>query len=236
MVGLEKHISSTDHKLAIKLQVSSPARLTNRQIGLKDLASEYGWQYHSEVDHNVDNLQTFYFFKSRPIEYKENCISGMDEGLYWELADVTFEEGAFMAVEEYNTTLGLIDLPYKMPKFVIEKKGKLGKYLDFKSYRDIDYVIYENFPENFRVKVEDKEEMKAFMSDELKGLIENSGIRHIESNGDAILIFNDSLRFAQLKDYSKMLFFTEELRKLIKKSKNGKKHSETNRSAEHSNP
>ena len=215
LIGMEGHVSSSEHKLAIKLLMSSPHKLTNRQIGLKNLAEEYSWKFKSEYDSDVDYLQTFYYFKSRPIEYKSNCISGSENGISWEIADVTFEEGALLATEEYNTTLGLILLPFSIPKFVIEKKGLLRRYLDFRSHKDIDYIIYDDFSDDFKVKVENKDEMTEFLGEELKKFVEGSDIHHLESNGEAILIFSDEFKFAQLREYTKMLSFTTELRKLI---------------------
>ena len=45
--------------------------------------------------------------------------------MHLELIDVTFEEGAFMIPDEYETTVGLLKLPFSIPRFTIEKKDFL---------------------------------------------------------------------------------------------------------------
>jgi len=70
----------------------------------------------------------------------------------------------------------------------------LDRLLHLAQHKDIDHVVYTEFPENFVVKVEDKQAMDEFLSEKFKVLVEISGLNHIESNGEAILIFsNDSI-------------------------------------------
>ena len=38
---------------------------------------------------------------------------------------------------------------------------------------------------------------------------------YLESNGEAIMIFNDNLRLAQISDYSEIVKFAEELEMMI---------------------
>ena len=218
--GLEKHISSTQNKVGLKFLTTSAHRMTKREQGIKEVAEEYGWEYLAEPVEHVDYYEPFYFFQSRPIECKTNCIWSKGENMKWEITDVTFEEGAFMAYEEYKSTLGLIRLPFKIPEFTIERKEFLDKYIDISAHKDIDHDIYDEFSDNFTVKVEDKKAMDAFMTDELKSFIENSNIPHLESSGDAILIFPSSFRLAQIHEYSQIIKFMEELKGLIKEPGN----------------
>lgn len=215
--GFDKHVSSSSHKLSLKLLTSNNHQLTKRELKIKEIADENGWSYKYEPVGSVMFYETFYFFKSRPIAKKLNSIFSQDQNIKWEIADITFEEGAFMASEEYNTTVGLIKLPFSIPKFTIEKKGILDKYLNI-SHRDIDYKIYDNFSNDFIVKVENKAEMDDFFHDELKAMIQNSDINHIESNGNAILVFNEHLRIVQISKYFNLIAFMEELRKILVKT------------------
>ena len=211
--GLEKHVSSSNHKFAMKiLTTKSSHKLTPREIRLQQRAEEHGWNYEQGSVQDV-YFESFYFFKSRPIEYKSNRITGSDQNISWEISDVTFEEGAFLAYEEYKVTLEMIKVPFKIPKFIIEKKGFLDKHLNIPEHKDIDYTLYTNFPGDYKVKVDNEEEMTAFLTEAVRKLITDSDIDHIESNGEAILIFNDKLRLAQLPEYSKILKFSEDLRK-----------------------
>ena len=120
--GLEEHISSTNHKLATKIKIDPVEPLTRRQKMLKEIAESYGWNFQIEPVEDLEYFQSFYFFKTRPIEAESNCISDQDQDMHLELIDVTFEEGAFMIPDEYDTTVGLLKLPFPIPRFTIEKK------------------------------------------------------------------------------------------------------------------
>ena len=217
--GLENHISSTNHKLAAKLKIDAAVPLTRRQIMLKEMAKSYGWNFQVEPLEDLEYFQSFSFFKTRPIEAEFNCISDQDQNVHLELIDVTFEEGGFMLHDEYTTTVGLLKLPFSIPKFTIEKKDLLERYLHLSEHKDIDYTVYENFPDDYLVKVSDKQEMDNFVTDKFKDLITIGNLHHIESNGEAILIFSNDFRLAQLQDYVKMIHFAESLKSMIGKEK-----------------
>ena len=61
--------------------------------------------------------------------------------------------------------------------------------------------------------------MDSFMTDKLKVLIEISDLDHLESNGQAILIFSNNFSLAQTKDYIKMIQFVENFKSMIKERK-----------------
>ncbi len=213
--GLEKHVSLTNNKVGLKILTRSAQKMSTREIWLNELALEYGWKFQGAPDEEIDYFERFSFFKSRPIEKQSNCISNKEGDIKLEILDVAFDEGAFMAYDEYDTTLGLIKLPFAIPKFSIEKKAFLDKYLDLSRHKDIDYVLYGDFSREFIVKVDNREEMKAFMTKELRELIETSDIPHLESNGEAILIFNNDLRLARISEYAKIINFAERVKKLL---------------------
>ncbi len=219
ITGLDKHISSTNHKLATKIKIDTVEPLNRRQSKLKELAESYGWDFQVEPVEDLEYFQSFYFFKTRPVEAEFNCISDQDQEMHMELIDVTFEEGADIFPDEYKTTLGLLKLPFPIPKFTIEKKDFLDRVLPFSVHSDIDYTLYNNAPEDYIIKVEDSQAMDAFLSEKLKVLIEISGLHHLESNGEAILIFSDNFALAQAKDYIKMIQFVENFKKVMKESK-----------------
>lgn len=207
--GLEQHISSTNHALATKIKTNVLEPRTRRQNLLKEMAENYGWNFEVKPQEDFEYLQSFYFFKTRPIEMQVNCISDNDVNMHMRLMDVRFEEGADIIPEEYRTTVGLLQLPYSIPKFTIEKKDLLDKVLHIAQHKDIDYVIYEDAIKDYIVKVDDIEEMDAFLTERLKVLIEISNIHHLESNGEAILILSKNLALAQVKDYIQMIQFVE---------------------------
>ncbi len=217
--GLENHISSINHKLATKIKVDAIEPLNRRQSQLKEMAENYGWDFQVDPIEDLDYFESFYFFKTRPIEAEFNCISDRDQEMHMELVDVTFEEGVDIFPDEYKTTIGLLKLPFPIPKFTIEKKGLLDKFIPISEHRDIDYSLYSKGPKNYIIKVEDTQLMDAFLSDKLRVLIEISGLNHLESNGEAILIFSNNFELAQVKDYIKMIQFVENFKAITKEDR-----------------
>ena len=71
----------------------------------------------------------------------------------WEIADVTFSEGAAFTAETFNTTLMVLKLNKKIPVFTMEKEGVFEKIFDrvmaFTGYKDIDFEMYPDFSKNF---------------------------------------------------------------------------------------
>lgn len=214
--GLEEHISSTNNKFATKIKIHVVKPISRRQSLLKEMAESYGWDFNVEAKEDLEYYKSFYFFKTRPIEAETNCISNHDEDMVVKLIDVIFEEGADIFPDEHRTTLGLLKLPFPIPKFTIEKKVFLDRVLPLSEHRDIDYSLYNNGPKNYIVKVEDLPAMDSFLSNKLKVLIEISGLYHLESNGEAIMIFSNNFGLAQVKDYINMIQFIENVKSMIK--------------------
>ncbi len=215
LTGLNAHHSYSKHKLALR----TLTKLTPRQLALKALAIENEWGFKSNSFTGIEYFRTFYFFKSRQIEEKLDSIFSREKNIDWEITDVLFEEGALLASEEYKTTLGLITFPFRIPKFTIEKKSFPQKLIDLSGHKDIDYILFHDFNDDFTVKVENLKEMNAFMTPKLRTLIENSAlIHHLESNGEAILLFTDNLRLARIRDYAKIIDFARHLKRLVSAS------------------
>ena len=219
MAGLDNHLSSSRHKLAMQINLDHEVKRTRRQKMLEEMASSYGYKFQYTDAEDPDYFKTFYFFKTRVIEKESNIITSQDIDMHLELIDVTFEEGAFHINDEYETTLGLFKLPFKIPKFTIERKEFFDRFLPLSDHKDIDYVQYTNFSKNYRVKVDNIDEMDAFMTNEMREYFETCGIHHIESNGQAILMFSDNLQLAQLPEYTLMIDFVEGFRAIVRKSK-----------------
>lgn len=217
ITGLDKHISSTNHKHGLKLLTHAPYKLTKRERGVREIAKLVGWSYDPEPAGHDDFFEPFYFFQSRPIEYTTNCLATEDGDFQLEIADVTFEEGAYLAYDEYKTTLGLIRLPFTIPMFIIEQNDFLDRYLGFTGHKDIDYDSYDDVDGNYIIRTESTEAMKAFLTDDIRALLQRSDIPHIESCGESILIFPEYFQQAQIHEYSQMIKFMEELSGLIRR-------------------
>lgn len=216
-VGVDHHIASSTHPLALKSQVSPIAqRLSPRQHDIKQYAAENDWVYRQEPEWDVYELLKFRFFETRPVEFKANVITGeyVDLGIDWEVSDITFDEGALMATEVYHTTAQIIDLPFDIPEFVIEPEGLFDKIfervLPFQGKGDIDFKYFEKFSNNVLLKGPDEGAVRAFFTDEIIRYLEENEIYHVESNGRSLLIFK-SFRFARINEVKSMLEFSDNL-------------------------
>ncbi len=215
IIGLDDHISSSPDKMAMKVRIDRHRKATSRQLGLMEMALEREWSIDLKPDEQVGAFEKFYFFHSRRINKRFNRITCGQNGINWEICDLNFEEGALLATDRYKTTVGLLLFPHAIPRFTIEKKAMLDRYLI--SHKDIDYQVYENFSNEFMVKVDSIELMDEFLKPEISDLIENSGLTHLESDGAGILIFSEGLKLAQLKEFADMVNFLDNLRGLLKK-------------------
>lgn len=215
ITGIDHHVASTSHRFALKSQASlMPVKLSARQHDMKKLATDNEWTYRPEMEWETYYLENFHFFDSRPIEYKNNIISGTYEGgIDWELSDITFDEGALLATEVYHTTVQIIKLPFAVPEFTLEAEGIFEKIFDsFKSlpkYRDIDFKLFRKFSNQFLLKGENEEAVRNFMTPEIINFLENEEVYHIECNGKMLLVFK-SLRFARVNEIEQMINFSEQ--------------------------
>lgn len=221
MTGFDNHVTSSEHALALKSQhgfLEKP--LTARDKRLKANAIENGWEYAQANNCSVDCLEEFQFFKSRPLEKRWNIITGtyLGKNIDWEISDVVFDEGALSATEVYNTTVQVINLPYVIPKFIVEKEGFWDKIFDrikaFSGYKDIDFKLFPSFSNKFLLEGENEAAIRYFFDETLITFLEAHEIYHIESNGNSLLIFK-YLRFAHSDEMTKMVKFSEELIKKI---------------------
>ena len=217
ITGMEHHVASSAHRFALKtLLTPVRPRLSPRQKRLKQLAIDNGWRYTDRADWNTSYLQNFKFFDSRPIEFKTNLIAGEypNNKIKWESSDITFDEGALLAREVYRTTVEVIYLPNSIPKFVMEQEEMFDKVftrvLPFSPHQDINFREYPRFSSKFVLQGDDPETIRAFLTPELVRFLESEEIYHIESNGEALLVFR-SLRVARSKDIEQMVRFSEQL-------------------------
>ena len=217
IVGLDHHWSSSDHNRALKLIVGSRRRrVTQRQMHLQRIAVENGWTFEREVDWNTSYLRNFNFFESRPIEGKNNVIRGTDDrfGTDWEIADVVFDEGAMLSLEVFHSTLQVVRLNKSIPRFTIEKEGLFDKIFDrvkaISGFTDHDFKLYPNVSRKFLLMGDDDKALREFFNRDLVKFLEEHEIHHIESNGEALLIFK-YLHIAPVDEMQNLLDFSMEL-------------------------
>lgn len=217
ITGLDHHWSSSYHNRALKIIVGPRRkRITQRQIDLQKLANRMGWTFEREVDWNTSYLQNFAFFDSRPIERKTNSIRGKDprHQVSWEIADIVFDEGAMLSLEVFHTTVQVIRLQQPIPRFTIEKEGLFDKIFDrvkaLSGYTDHNMKLYPKISKRFLLTGNDDLAIKQFFNHDLVNYLEHSDIQHMESNGEALIIFK-YLHIAPPGEIRSMLNLTTEL-------------------------
>lgn len=219
--GLDTHVSSSSHNRALKISLkSSAAKLSPRQTRLQNLANEKDYQYENQIDWDTKYLKDFHFFEIRPIDRKSNCLKGTFKGLdvSWEIADVTFSEGAAFTAETFNTTLMVLKLNKKIPIFTMEKEGVLEKLFDrvmaYTGYKDIDFEMYPDFSKKFLITGNEESEIRSFFTDKMIDFFENHQIYHLESNGEALIIF-DKIKLARTDETIAFIDYGKDLATLL---------------------
>ncbi len=218
LIGLDNHVASTSHNRALKIITGRvKKRITKRQIRLQKLAIANGWSFEREVDWNTSYLRNFHFFDSRPIEMKSNSLQGLDteNNAHWEIADIVFDEGALLALEVYQTTVQIVKLPSPIPRFVIDREGLFDKVFNrvkvlSGSKGDINFEKYADFSNKFQLSGENEDTIRTFFTDDLIRFLEQNEIHHIESNGEALMIFK-YLHIARTDEVQNMLIFAHNL-------------------------
>lgn len=220
--GLEGHVSSSPHNRALKISLDNQSsRLSPRQLRLQNLADDNNYQFNDKVDWNTSYLHNFHFFEIRPIEQKSNSLKGYfkDENITWEVADVTFNEGAGFHAEVFNTTTMFLKLPFTIPVFSMEKEGVFDKIFDkvmaLSGYRDIDFEMYGDFSSKFLLMGNDEKAIRAFFTPEIIQFFEQNPIDHVESNGEAILLFN-KVKLARTDETLSYIEYGQQLARLLK--------------------
>ena len=172
------------------------------------------------MEWDTSYLKRFHFFEIRPIERKSNALKGSfdESNMSWEISDVTFNEGDAFSAETFNTTLMVLKLNKPIPVFTMEKEGLFEKIFDrvmaLTGYKDIDFEMYPNFSKRFLITGKEETEIRSFFTDELIRFFENHQIYHIESNGEAIIIF-DKIKLARTDETLALIEYTSALAKLL---------------------
>jgi hypothetical protein len=226
--GLNQHIASSNHKLALKTLILPNFQKTSpRQQRIKQMALNNKWLYTREEQVDTSELLDFNFFQTRPLETKQNVIGGEipECRVDWEISDIVFDEGAMLSKEVYKTTVQLVHLPIEIPTFLLDQEGIFDKLFDRVIYslsdsHDIDFPDFPVFSKSIRLTGEDEEKIRGIFTPGLIRFLEEEQVYHIESNGNALIIFK-SLRIASTDEIKNMVRFTKDfVRHLAKPEQN----------------
>ncbi|MGB0863274.1 MAG: SulP family inorganic anion transporter [Saprospiraceae bacterium] len=215
--GLVNHRTTSDHPFALHVIPSSKhLRLTQRQRNLKTFAASVNATFRVNRDWYAEYLNDFHYFEKRPVEYKSNVMRGefIEKDVTWEICDITFEEGAWQYSEKHKTTAQLVKFPFEIPVFALEKEQFFDKVMNLVGFQDIDFEEFKVFSDKFLLIGHDEAKVRAFFTTKLVEFLSHEDIYHVESNGEALLIFKE-IRIGHSEDVDKMYHFCEELTHII---------------------
>jgi len=218
IIGLDKHGADSTHPFAIRkvLPINKLKQIgryfTKRQGLLESTAKELKWTYNAKKNKKTEFLTSFVFFKRRQIPYIYNTLS--DKKGKYNLFDVEFTEGAFIAREVVKTTVVHMQLETEIPVFTLDKEGLLDFKYNLAGFKDIDIEHHPDFNKRFYLSGEKAEDIKMLFTDELILFLESHPYYHIESNGSSLLILKKE-RLLSVTEIKAMLYFSKQLCELV---------------------
>ena len=84
----------------------------------------------------------------------------------------------------------------------------------FTGYKDIDFEMYPDFSNKFLLMGNNESEIRSFFTDEIIRFFEDHQVYHIESNGEALVIF-DKIKLARTDETTALIDYGKELATLL---------------------
>ncbi|MGB5418667.1 SulP family inorganic anion transporter [Algibacter sp.] len=216
VVGLDMHDTETKHPFASRRLLPVPKiiknSLTRRQTSMENLAKNYNLTYTSKRHKKVSFLNSFSFFATKHINHIYNKLSDNDRAITF--FDIEFSEGELITKEDLRKTMLHIDLKFDIPEFTLDKEGFLEKVSAFAGFKDIPIENHEDFSNRFYLLGKNEAGIAKFFNDDVTHFFESNPYYHVESNGNALLIFGKE-RLASVKEIKALYDFGKRLKKVI---------------------
>tara|TARA_R110002050_G_scaffold54303_4_gene122929 strand:+ start:11918 stop:14113 length:2196 start_codon:yes stop_codon:yes gene_type:complete len=216
VIGLDMHDTDSKHPFALRRMLPVPKilknNLTRRQTSMESLAENYHYNYSSKKIKEVTFLNNFLFFNTKHINHIYNKLSHKDKSI--KLFDIEFSEGEFIAKEVIRKTMLHINLEHTIPEFTLDKEGFLEKVSAFAGFKDINIENHDDFSDRFHLLGDNEREISHFFNDDITHFFESNPYYHVESNGNAILIFGKE-RLASIKEIKALFDFGKRLKDVI---------------------
>ena len=84
----------------------------------------------------------------------------------------------------------------------------------FTGYKDVDFEMYPDFSKKFVLMGNSESEIRSFFTDDIIRFFEHHHIYHLESNGEALLIF-DKIKLARTDETLEFINYGKELATLL---------------------
>ena len=218
IIGLDVHQAKTEHPFAIRKSLPEfslmnfQISLTKRQKLLQELSTMLDWNYLPDPISNYDNLERFFYFKTKWINYRYNNLESKNKEFL--LFDLSYSEGAFIAKEDLRSTFLQIRTQNKMPVFALDKENFMTTIMHLSGMDDIDFKKNPDFSKRFYLRGEDEKAIRNFFTDDLIYFFESHPTYYLESNEDSILIRSKE-RLASIQEIKQILAFAKELVKIL---------------------
>ncbi|WP_142784546.1 SulP family inorganic anion transporter [Changchengzhania lutea] len=216
VIGLDMHDADSNHPFALRRMLPVPKiisdNLTRRQTSMEVLAQDYSLNYSSKKEKSLSFLNSFSFFGTKHINHIYNKISQQDLSI--QIFDIEFSEGEFIAKEVVRSTMLYLNINRLIPKFTLDKEGFLEKLYAIAGFRDIPIHNRSDFSNRFYLKGDNEADISSFFNNDITNFFESNPYYHVESNGEALLIFGKE-RLASLKELKALYDFGKRLKDVI---------------------
>lgn len=218
IIGIDNMGTHTSHPLAPRLTSAygskSKSKLSRRQKAIRLFSKKLNWTYSPERFYFEGNYNLFEYFTSHKVDHGRNKVEGSVNGVEVLMADLDYHEGEFIVRENLHSTMVILKLPYEIPRFVLDKENLLDKVSHLAGFKDINFPEHSDFSDSFRLKGKDKAGIQYFFDEELIDFLQSNKLYHIESNGNALLIFEKE-RLSVLSEIKQLVSFASRLASLL---------------------
>jgi MFS superfamily sulfate permease-like transporter len=216
VIGLDMHDTESKHPFAMRRLLPVPNliknSLTKRQFSIENFSEDYGLIYNADKQRNTHFLDYFLFFRTKKINHIYNELLEKNQAI--KLFDIEFSEGEFIAKEVVRSTMLYIQLDKTIPEFTLDREGFLEKVYAFAGFKDIPIQDHDDFSKRFYLLGEDIEAIKKFFNDDITHFFESNPYYHVESKGNALLVFGKE-RLASIKEIKTLFDFGKRLKNVI---------------------
>lgn len=216
LIGLDDLHASAPHPFAARKPkpVEHKHRLTRRQKSLRLFANQHQYWYDPQENTDYQALLSFRFFQFKNILLLRNQLSYTYGDYHWLLADVEYQESDYYGDQSRHNTVLRIKLPFEAPVFKLEKEGLFDRVAHWAGVQDINLSQYPDFSRRFKLRGEEEAAIKDFFHPRLIETLESHPAYHLESNGEALLIYRKE-RIATIGEIKQMVHFGLQVMKAL---------------------
>jgi hypothetical protein len=190
-------IPVSDHPLATSIMLDSEVeqeeKLSTHQQFLKDIADKNDFRYFPGKTIAIHDFAGFSFSKGSRIDHAQNIISGVYEDVRIIYSEVIYDKTLETISPDSRISALLIRPKVDLPVFTLDKEGVFEKLTDLAIRADIDFDEFPVFSDSFVLKGPDEKKIREFFHSGLIKKIEQFPHFHIESNGNAIIVYRFDL-------------------------------------------